>query len=87
VILRLAVSVEHRLFTDRQTDARTAYTALVWRRAVKQDSWRPGQDSDGRGTERPEKRDVPAKSGRVATLRTTQAPVAMLPTVLSIYDT
>jgi len=37
VILYLAVSVEHRLVTDRQTDRHTttAYTALAWRRAVK----------------------------------------------------
>jgi len=41
VILRLAVSVEHRLVSDRQTDRQrgthttTAYTALAWRRAVK----------------------------------------------------
>jgi len=34
VILRLAVSVEHRLVTDRQTHAMTAYIALAWRRAV-----------------------------------------------------
>ena len=33
VILRLAVSVEHRLVTDRHLT--TAYTALTWRRAVK----------------------------------------------------
>jgi len=32
VILRLAVSVEHRLVTDRQTTK--AYTALAWRRTV-----------------------------------------------------
>ena len=33
VILRLAVSVEHRLVTDKQTDRHmtTAYTALAWR--------------------------------------------------------
>jgi len=36
VILRLAVSIEHRLVTYRQTDhTTTAYTALAWRRAVK----------------------------------------------------
>ena len=37
MILRLTVSVEHRLVTDRQTDRHktTAYTALAWRRAVK----------------------------------------------------
>ena len=41
VILRLAVLVEHRLVTDRQTDRKTdrhtttAYTTLAWRRAVK----------------------------------------------------
>jgi len=34
VILRLAVSVEHRLVTDRRHTT-TAYTALAWRRAVK----------------------------------------------------
>jgi len=33
VILRLPVSVEHPLVTDRHTT--TAYTALAWRRAVK----------------------------------------------------
>ena len=33
VILRLAVSAEHRLVTDRHTT--TAYTVLAWRRAVK----------------------------------------------------
>jgi len=31
VILRLPVSVEHRLVTDR----RQAYTAVAWRRAIK----------------------------------------------------
>jgi len=37
VILSLAVSVEHRLVTDGQTDRHTttAYTALAWCRAVK----------------------------------------------------
>jgi len=37
VILRLAISVEHRLVTDRQTDRHTtvAYTVLAWRCAVK----------------------------------------------------
>jgi len=37
VILRIAVSVEHRLVTDRRTDRHTstAYTALAWRHAVK----------------------------------------------------
>jgi len=40
VILRLAVSIEHRLVTDRQTNRQTdtmttAYTALAWLRAVK----------------------------------------------------
>jgi len=34
MILILALSVEHRLVTYRQTD-HTAYTALAWRRAVK----------------------------------------------------
>jgi len=35
--IRLAVSVEHRHVTDRQTDRHTtaAYSALAWRRAVK----------------------------------------------------
>jgi len=35
--IRLAVSVEHRLVTDRQTDRHTttACTALAWRRGVK----------------------------------------------------
>jgi len=32
-ILRLALSVEHRLVADRHTT--TAHTALTWRRAVK----------------------------------------------------
>jgi len=37
VMLRLIVSVEHRLVTVRQTDRHTttAYTGLAWRRAVK----------------------------------------------------
>jgi len=39
MILRLAVSVEHRLMTDRQiviqTHDYTAYTAPAWRRAIK----------------------------------------------------
>ena len=36
MILHLAVSVEHRLVSDRQTDTTTTNTALAWRRAVKQ---------------------------------------------------
>jgi len=39
VILRLAVSVEHRLVTDRQTHDYTAYSALAWYRAVKTGGW------------------------------------------------
>jgi len=37
MILRLSVSIEHRLLTDRQTDRRTTpiYNALAWRLAVK----------------------------------------------------
>ena len=58
VILRLAVSVEHRLVTDRQTDRQThdyaAHAALAWRRAVKTDLHEVfyGRRQKRRGTER-----------------------------------
>jgi len=36
--------------------------------AQKRDNWRPGQDYDGTRDRGARKRDVPAKTGRVATL-------------------
>jgi len=46
MILRLAVAIQHRLVTDGQINATTAYTALAWRYAVKK--W-DGQHPESRG--------------------------------------